>query len=137
MQFIARNSLGTIVESSEIYNLGTVATWTQFQMTDLIDAAEATASTYEIVFSGSTGTFFIDSVQFEKGAKATGYFDGSLPSDFGTVWESAAHNSYSHLYVNKDFKIPHLATTIEGWIPPNAFWNLRTISGVRYTNTVV
>jgi hypothetical protein len=135
--FIARDSLGNIVESVDVYPLGTMTDWMRFQVTDLINAYAETAVTYEIVFSGGAGTFYLDCVQFESGISASEYFDGSLPSQFGTVWEGTANNSFTHLYTNKPFKVPRVGLTINDWLPPNTMWRVNTYAGVEYTNLTV
>jgi hypothetical protein len=135
--FIARDSLGNIVESVDVYPLGTMTNWMRFQVTDLINAYAETAVTYEIVFSGGAGTFYLDCVQFESGISASEYFDGSLPSQFGTVWEGTANNSFTHLYTNKPFKVPRVGLTINDWLPPNTMWRVNTYAGVEYTNLTV
>lgn len=135
--FIARDSLGAIVEDTDIYPLGTLANWSRFQAVDLVDANNTDIATYEIVFSGGAGTFYLDSIQFEKGISASDYFDGTLPTEFGTVWEGTAHNSYTHMYYSKPFKVPRLANTLDNWVPPNSFWRLSTYDGVEYTNLTV
>jgi hypothetical protein len=125
------------VEDIDTYNLGTAASWSRFTATDLTDANLSEASTYEVVFSGGSGTFYLDSIQFEKSPVASDYFDGSLPSDFGAVWEGTEDNSYSHLYPGKPQKIQRLGKTLVDWVPQNAFWRLRTYAGVEYTNLTV
>ena len=137
VKFIGRDSGGSIVEDIDTYNLGTAASWSRFTATDLTDANLSEASTYEVVFSGGSGTFYLDSIQFEKSPVASDYFDGSLPSDFGAVWEGTEDNSYSHLYPGKPQKIQRLGKTLVDWVPQNAFWRLRTYAGVEYTNLTV
>jgi len=137
VSLVARNSGGTIVGVSTTSVLGTAANWSEFTSTILTDATTSTASTYEIVFSGGSGTFYLDCIQFEKSPTATDYFDGSLPSDFGAVWEGTAHNSFSHLYPTKPQKIQRLGKTLVDWVPQNTFWRLRTYGGVEYTTTTV
>jgi phage tail-like protein len=135
--FIGRDSGGTIVEDVDIYPLGTISNWSRFTATDLVDATLSTAATYEIVFSGGTGDFYLDTIQFEKSPIASDYFDGSLPVEFGAVWEGTEDNSYSHLYPNKPQKVDRLAKTLVDWMPMNAFWRLRSYEGVEYTNLTV
>jgi hypothetical protein len=137
VSLVARNSGGTIVGTNTTSVLGTAVNWSKFTSTILTDATLSTASTYEIVFSGNSGTFYLDCIQFEKSPKATDYFDGSLPSDFGAVWEGTAHNSSSHLYPTKPQKIQRLGKTLVDWVPQNTFWRLRTYGGVEYTTTTV
>jgi hypothetical protein len=135
--FIGRDSGGTIVESGDIYSLGTINNWSIFTATDLVDATLSTVATYEIVFSGTSGTYYLDCIQFEKSPKASDYFDGSLPSDFGAVWEGTENNSYSHLYPNKPQKVDRLSKTLVDWVPMNCFWRVRSYDGVEYTNLTV
>lgn len=135
--FIGKDSLGNVIENTDIYPLGTISDWSRFQAVDLTDANETEIVTYEIQFSGGAGTFFLDSIQFEKGVSASDYFDGTLPTEFGAVWEGTAHDSYTHLYVGKPYKVPRLANTLEDWLPPNTFWILRTYEGVEYTTLTV
>lgn len=92
----------------------------------------------KVSFYGTTaGTIYLDLLQFEQSQTASDYFDGSLPSDFGTVWEGTADASYSHLYPSKPQKVPRLAKTLTDWIPQNTFWRLRTYDGVEYTTLTV
>ena len=137
VKFIGKDSLGTVVEQSSTYALGTHADWARVSATSLTDALVTSVATYDVVFSGGAGTFYLDCVQFEEGAVATEYFDGSLPSEYGTVWEGTANNSYSDQYYNKLFKIPRLAYTLSDWTPPNAFWRITSAAGLEYTNLTV
>lgn len=135
ISYIGRDGGGVITETGDVYPLGTISDWSRFSATELTDAIDhGDVVTYEIVFSGGAGTFYIDCVQVEKGISPTEYFDGSLPSQFGAVWEGTADNSYSHLYPNKPFKIPRLAYTIDNWITPNTMWRIRTYGGTEYTS---
>lgn len=137
VNFIGRDSEGTILEDADIFTLDASAEWSKFTATDLTDSTLTDIVTYEIVFSGDSGTYYLDCLQFQEGSVATEYFDGSLPSEFGVVWAGAVDNSYSYEYPNKLFKIPRLAYTIEDWIPPNAFWRISTLAGLEYTNLTV
>jgi hypothetical protein len=119
---------------------------TEVAITDTFNRATFTALTdsgsdvsyakVKIVFNDA-GTYYVDLIQFEKSQFATEYFDGSLPSEYGAVWEGVANASYSHLYPNKPLKIPRLGKTLEDWIVPNTFWRLSTHGGVEYTNLTV
>ena len=137
MSFIARDSMGDVVETVDVYPLGTSVAWSKFHATDLVGSEAVDAVTYEVVFSGNSGTFYLDCLQFETGVSPSEYFDGSLPTDFGAVWEGTADNSYTHLYVNKPFKVPRLGYTIFDWTPPNSLWRIRTYAGVEYTTLTV
>jgi hypothetical protein len=145
LTFIGRDINGNIVDNDP-YPQGTFADWTRIYGTDLTDAV-ATTDTYEIVFSGNAGTFYIDSVQFENTFRfnptntphfaPTDYIDGSLPSSVGCVWSGTVNNSPSYLYINKDSKVLALAKTLIDWLPENVFWRVRTYDAVEYTNLTV
>jgi phage tail-like protein len=135
--FIGRDDNGDVVEDEDVYPLGTIDDWSRFTATDLVDATLSTVVTYEVVFSGDSGDYYLDCIQFEKSPIASDYFDGSLPADFGAVWEGTDDDSYSHLYPNKPQKVDRLGKTLIDWMPMNAFWRLRTYDGVEYTNLTV
>ena len=106
-------------------------------LTGLTDST-SDAAYAKVSFYGTTaGSIFLDLIQFEQSQVATDYFDGSLPSDFGAVWEGTDDASYSHLYPSKPKKIPRLGKTMSDWVPQNAFWRVRTYDGVEYTTTTV
>jgi hypothetical protein len=135
--FVARDSGGTIVGTEDSFNAGINAAWSRFSTTHLTDAFDSESITYEVVFSGNTGTYYLDCIQFEKGAKASDYFDGSLPAEFGVVWGGTESDSYSYLYPNKPVKVPRLGKTLTEWLPMNTFWRLRTYAGIEYNNLTV
>lgn len=101
------------------------AAWTRHDVTILIPAGSA-ATTLTLSLSGSTGTFYIDCVQVERSFKASEYFDGSLPEEYGVVWGETAHNSVSYRYPSRDQKIPRLEGTLDDWIPNNSWWRVST-----------
>ena len=135
--FVGRDGDGDIVDTADLFDIGTTADWAQFTITHLTDAFDAGVVTYELVFSGSTGTYYLDCIQFEKSIKASDYFDGNLPSDFGAVWEGSSNNSPTHLYPTKLQKVSRLGKTLTDWIPSNSFWIVRSYDGVEYTNLTV
>ena len=137
INFIGRDINGDVVENTDIYPILESADWSRFTATDLTDATNTEIVTYELEFSGGAGTYYLDCLQFERGSSATEYFDGSLPSEFGTIWEGTEDNSYSDQYYNKLFKIPRLGYTLSEWTPPNAFWRITSNAGVEYTNLTV
>ena len=135
LTFTGKDSGGTVID----VHTATVpisTDWARFSATDLVNYGEST-TTYTIGLSGTTGTFYLDSVQFEKGPSATEYFDGSMPDGYGTVWESTANNSTSDMYFNKNFKVPRVGYTLKDWVPMNTFWRLTTSHGLEYTNLMV
>ena len=135
--FVGRDSGGDIVETADLFNIATTTTWSSFSITHLTDAFDAGVATYELKFEGDAGTYYLDCIQFEKGTRASDYFDGDLPSNFGAVWEGTESNSYTHLYQNKPTKVPRLGKTLADWVPMNAFWRLRSYDGLEYTNLTV
>lgn len=135
--FVGRDSNGDIVDTADLFNIAATNDWAQFTITHLTDAFDATVVTYELMFEGDAGDFYLDCIQFEKALKASDYFDGSLPSDFGAIWEGTADNSYTHLYPNKLSKISRLGKTMKDWVPMNAFWIIRSYAGVEATNLTV
>lgn len=137
VKLIGRDNLGVLTGASETYTFSSQTDWARISATKLTDSTDTATVTYDVEFSGGTGTFYLDAVLFEKSQKPTDYFDGSLPSSYGVVWEGTADNSYSHLYVNKPQKVPRLAQTISDWLPSNTWWRVLTYEGVEYTNLTV
>jgi hypothetical protein len=112
-------------------------TFSRVNMTALTDSGSAVSYAKIKIAFNDAGTYYVDLIQFEKSQTATEYFDGSLPSEYGAVWEGTANSSYTHLYPNKPLKIPRLGKTLNDWIVPNTFWRLSTYDGVEYTNLTV
>ena len=113
-----------------------MADWMRDSLSTLI-GSESMASYAKARFSGTAGTFYLDMVQFEDSFEATDYFDGSMPSQFGAIWEGTAHASATLMYPGKLTKIPRLANTLGQWTPMNAFWRITTPAGLEYTNLTV
>jgi hypothetical protein len=106
-------------------------------MTALTDSGSIVSYAKVKIAFNDAGTYYVDLIQFEKSQTATEYFDGSLPSEYGAVWEGTANSSFTHVYPNKPLKIPRLGRTLNDWIVPNTFWRLSTYDGVEYTNLTV
>ncbi|NBR22852.1 MAG: hypothetical protein EBU08_03525 [Micrococcales bacterium] len=113
------------------------SSFSRVNLTALTDSGSAVSYAKVKISFTRAGTYRLDLVQFEKSQTATEYFDGSLPSDYGAVWEGTNHASYTHMYPNKPLKIPRLGKTLNDWIVPNTFWRLSTYDGVEYTNLTV
>jgi len=113
------------------------SSFSRVNLTALTDSGSAVSYAKVKISFTRAGTYRVDLVQFEKSQTATEYFDGSLPSDYGAVWEGTDHASYTHMYPNKPLKIPRLGKTLNDWIVPNTFWRLSTYDGVEYTNLTV
>lgn len=136
--FEGKDSGGISTGHIETVSFAASPDWSRISVTDLLDAiGETDVEFYSVSINGDSGDYYIDCVQFEKATKASDYFDGSLPSNFGSVWEGDADNSYTHLYPNKPGKDPRLAKTLKDWIPQNTFWRLKTYDGLEYTNLTV
>ena len=111
--------------------------FSRVSMTTLTDSSSVVSYAKVTIAFTEAGTYYVDLVQFERSQTATEYFDGSLPSEYGAVWEGADNASYTHIYPNKPLKIPRLGKTLNDWIVPNTFWRLSTYDGVEYTNLTV
>lgn len=120
----------TVVTTSRTIN---GASWARYDLSILIPAGSA-ATTLTLNFSGGSGNFFIDCVQLEQSFKASEYFDGSLPDEYGVVWGGTAYNSISYRYPSRDQKIPRLAGTLKSWIPMNTWWRIKTERGLERDN---
>jgi phage tail-like protein len=126
----------TVGTDSISYEVPPSLNWARYSASILIPLTSST-STATVSFSGNSGTTRVDCVQFEDAFKATDYFDGSLPSQFGTVWAGTPHNSYSYLYYSKPIKVFRLGQTLNDWVPKGAFWTLSSYAGLEYTNLSV
>lgn len=126
-------------EVTETFTLDTE--WQRFSLTGYIDADLIEVDlTYvvSLVFDTANGEeVWVDSFQLEHSLVPTDYNDGSLPAQFGAVWEGTAHASNSHIYFSKSLKIQRIKQTLDRWIPMNAFWRLLTYDGVEATNLSV
>lgn len=131
MTLTAKDALGATVATATKSING--ASWARYDQPILIPAGSA-ATTLTVSFSGSTGNFFIDCVQLEQSFRASEYFDGSLPNEYGVVWGGTAYNSISYRYPSRDQKIPRLAGTLNDWIPENTWWRISTERGLERDN---
>jgi len=113
------------------------SSFSRVSLTALTDSGSAVSYAKVKIAFNDAGTYRVDLIQFEKSQTATEYFDGSLPSEYGAVWEGTANSSFTHVYPNKPLKIPRLGKTLNDWIVPNTFWRLSTYDGVEYTNLTV
>ena len=142
--FKALDNLGAgEIEAIEEFEL--TEDWARYTTTIYINDIDIPASpTGELYFTVSIETeatannyIWLDDVQLELTQKATDYFDGNLPAEYGAVWQGTENDSPSRLYANKDKKIPRLAKTLSDWVPQNAFWKIRTYEGLEYNNLTV
>lgn len=105
------------------------ASWARYDQPILVPAGSA-ATTITVSFSGGSGNFFIDCVQLEQSFRASEFFDGSLPIEYGVVWGGTAYNSISYRYPSKEQKIPRLAGTLQDWLPANTWWRINSERGL-------
>ena len=113
-----------------------MTTWMRDSISGLIPS-DSTASYATLTFSGTAGTLYLDMIQAEDTYEATDYFDGSMPEQFGAVWEGTPNASATLLYPSKLIKIPRLANTLNDWVPMNAWWRITTPAGEEYNNLTV
>lgn len=136
--FIGKDSDGIPTGHTEVVTFDAQPEWVRITATDLMDIVnEPDVAFYSIELSGDTGDFYFDCAQFEVTPTVTDYFDGSLPSSFGAVWESTADNSVTHMYFNKDIKLQRLGQTLTDWLPMNTWWRVSTYAGLVYDNLTV
>ena len=136
LSLVGRDGDGNYLETHS-FNFDELTDWSRITGTTLVDALETDLATYEIVIEADSGSFYLDCIQFERSYAATDYFDGSLPSSYGAIWEGTADNSYTHLYYNKELKVKRLAQTMKDWISMNSWWRIRSYAGLEYTNLTV
>jgi len=112
------------------------ASWMRQYVGGLTDS-EVYVDHAHVKFSGTSNVgdvFYIDMVQAQNTIVPTDYFDGSMPSSVGVIWEGAAHSSNSLYYPGKETKILRLAQTLPNWMPMNAWWRISTPAGLEYHN---
>ena len=125
------NLLNTYTEAVDV-----TTDWTRVHTSHLV--ASDSLEDYAICsVEGAAGTVYLDMMQFEDTSAPTDYFDGSMPSQFGAIWEGTANASNSYLYPSKPTKMTRLANTLVDWVPMNTFWRILTPAGVEYTNLEV
>lgn len=132
---------GVPTTGEETSTLSLSTNWERYTVTGFIQSADVLGElTYAVLleFASESGEeVWLDAFQLERSFKATDYFDGSLSSQFGVVWEGTAHESVSHCYVNKAIKLPRLSQTMDEWVPSNCYWRITSYAGVEYTKLSV
>jgi hypothetical protein len=131
------------VEGTEEVTLSTE--WARYTTTIYVNDIDIPVSpTGELYFrvnietdADSGSEVWLDDVQLELTQKATDFFDGNLPADYGAVWQGTENDSPTRLYTNKTKKIPRLYKTLNDWVPQNAFWRVRSYDGLEATNLTV
>jgi phage tail-like protein len=119
---------------SEEKTIGTI--WSRIHVGGLTDL-ETYADTVHVKFTGESSAgdvIYFDMVQAQNTYTPTDYFDGSMPSSVGVVWEGNEHNSNSLYYPGKETKFLRLAQNLKDWMPVNAWWRIATPAGLEYTN---
>lgn len=120
-------------ESTE-HNVTT--SWSRFALSKLI-TSNSTESYTRVRIEAPAGTFYLDMLQFEDSYRASDYYDGSMPSQYGAIWSGTENASKTYLYPGKLTKIPRLANTVNEWVPMNSWWRVQTPVEVEYTNLQV
>jgi hypothetical protein len=121
---------------SESTQFNATTSWSRFSLSKLITST-STESYTRVRIAAPAGTFYLDMFQFEDSYKASDYFDGSMPSQYGAIWAGTANASNTYLYPGKLTKIPRLANTLTDWVPMNSWWRVQTPVEVEYTNLQV
>ena len=159
LSFYAKSSvenLDTTITLTALDNLGsgeiegieevTLSTeWARYTATIYINDTDIPAPpTGELYFrvnietdADSGSEVWLDDVQLELTQKATDFFDGNLPAEYGAVWQGTENDSPTRLYTNKTKKIPRLYKTLNDWVPQNTFWRVRSYDGLEATNLTV
>lgn len=111
-------------------------TWTRISAGGLINLdTEADYALVKLTGTATAGdTFHVDMVQAQTTKEPSDYFDGSMPTSVGVIWQGDAHASNSLYYPGKDTKISRLAHTLNDWVPMNTWWRVLSLAGVEYTN---
>lgn len=131
----ASDTLITTFQDTHMMN----TTWMRHYVGGLMDITTQPKYAY-VRFSGTANigdSFSIDMIQAQNTYKPTDYFDGSMPSSVGVIWEGTANDSFSLYYPGKATKFARLAQTLNNWIPMNTWWRVSTPAGVEYTNLTV
>ncbi len=132
---------GTPLTGDITVNTTATTEWQRFSATVYVsseDIATFLEFLVHVETEGASGeSLWVEGFQVEAGPKMTDYFDGALATQYGAVWEGTAHNSVSHLYYNKDFKVPRLYKTITDWVPLNSLWIVRSQEGVEANTETV
>jgi hypothetical protein len=114
--------------------INVTSSWARYDISLFIPEGLSTNGNITATFtlSGSVASreVWIDNVQFEKGYKATDYFDGSLPVVSGVFWSGTAHASYSYNYQGRTVKVPRVLYTLNDWVPYKLPWRLRSYKGL-------
>jgi hypothetical protein len=126
------NQLESITDEHMISNV-----WMRNYISGLIDPTSNASYAYLTLSSATGGVVYMDMMLAQNGYAPSDYFDGSMPSEYGNIWQGTAHNSYSLAYYNKPLKLPRLSETVKDWLPQNTFWRIKTLAGLEYTNPTV
>ena len=114
--------------------INVTSSWARYDISLFIPEGLSTngniTATFNLSGSVSSREVWIDNVQFEKGYKATDYFDGSLPVVSGVFWSGTAHASYSYNYQGRTVKVPRVLYTLNDWVPYKLPWRLRSYKGL-------
>ena len=125
----------SVANTGAVSGTGTFANpWGRYSVTFPVPVSSSAATIEVLLSSAAASTTYLDCVQLEKSPVMTGYFDGSLPTSYGTVWAGTAHDSYSYQYFGKPTKVSRLGSNLSNWLTNNTFWRIRTYAGVEFNN---
>lgn len=108
------------------------STWQRFSVRVFANPfPDSTILVANMAIAGATtgNTIYLYRPQLEASYNPTDYFDGSLPSAYGAVWEGTAHASASHLYPNLPQKTTRLAQELKKYIATNQPYLIRWHGG--------
>jgi hypothetical protein len=83
-------------------------------------------------FIPSGENLLLDAAQFERGFRATDYFDGSFYSANWDGGDTNAHEAESHLYANKDGKLTRIQQNIRDYLPLGTPFYISSTTGVEF-----
>ena len=128
----ATNFPTTTVLSTTTVPVVLTSTWQRFSVRVFANPfPDSTILVANMTIAGATtgNTIYLYRPQLEASYNPTDYFDGSLPSAYGAVWEGTAHASASHLYPNLPQKTTRLAQELKKYIATNQPYLIRWHGG--------
>lgn len=117
---------------SRLLPITVTSAWTRFHVNLYIPAGSpAVDIRVGITNQSTTGkTVFLEAAQLEKTFSPTDYFDGSLPTDYGTVWAGTENASISYAYPQKMIKMQRVLAEIEKFLPLGTPYTIYSYAGL-------
>lgn len=135
LQVVASDGTDSITHTSSVTTVG--STWTRLTLSFYIDDtfnASTLQFTVKVIGDNTKGHYIqLDAAQLEQAFRATDYFDGSLPAEYGISWQGTANNSASHAYRNKQSKFIRMIKELENVLPSNTPYEIYTYAGREIT----